>query len=39
LEITAFFIGFIKINESHTCQNLKNAFVSGLENFEKKDKV
>jgi len=34
-----FLLDFIEINESHTGQNLKNAFLSGLENFGIEDKV
>ena len=32
-------LDFIEINDSHTEQNLKNAFVLGLENFSIENKV
>ena len=32
-------LDFIEINDSHTGQNLKNAFVLGLENFSIENKV
>lgn len=32
-------LDFIEINDSHTGQNLKNAFVIGLENFSIENKV